>query len=78
MSTGIQLPHLQAWRLWKGLLQQELAEQSGVTQATISRIENGGEARLGTIAKLAKGLGISREQLLHAQPGEKKERRAVA
>ena len=73
---GVELPHLQAWRLWKGLKQEELAQLAEVTQSTISKIENGGEARLGTVAKLAKALGIEREQLLHEEPG--KEQRGVA
>ena len=75
MAKGVQLPYLQAWRLWKGLKQEELGEIANVNAATISRIEHGGEARLDTIAKLASGLGIAREQLIHSEP--KKERPAA-
>lgn len=67
-EQGVTLPGLKAWRLWKGWKQVELAQASGVTPATISRLEHGQPARLGTVAKLAKGLGIAREQLLHVDP----------
>jgi transcriptional regulator with XRE-family HTH domain len=71
-TNMVSLPQLRAWRLYRGLMQEELAEKAGVTPATISRIENGAPARLGTVAKLAAALGITREHLLRAQPGEEK------
>ena len=60
--------HLKRWRIHKGMLQEELAEATDLTQATISRLENGGAARLATVKVLAEALGITREQLLHQQP----------
>lgn len=73
---GVTVPLLRAWREWKALEQTELGQRAGITATTISRLENGASARLGTIAKLADALGISREQLLHSQP-DKKERPAA-
>lgn len=56
-------------------MQKELAEKSGITETTISRLENGEPARIDTIAKLADALGISREQLIREEP--KKELAAI-
>lgn len=73
--NAITLPYLRAWRFRRGLLQSELATKAGVTPATISRLEQGGKVRLGTVARLAEALGISREELLHSEP--KKDRPAA-
>lgn len=69
-SKGIPLPYLRAWRNSKYLMQKELADKSGVTETTISRLENGEPARIDTIAKLAAALGVSREQLIKEAPKE--------
>ena len=74
---GVTVPFLRAWREWKALEQSELGKRARITSTTISRLENGASARLGTIAKLADALGITREQLLHSQP-DKKDRAALA
>lgn len=66
--NAITLPYLRAWRIRRGLLQAELAERAKVTPATISRLETGGKVRLGTVARLAEALGVSREDLLHSEP----------
>jgi transcriptional regulator with XRE-family HTH domain len=72
VSKGVKLQYLRAWREWRGISQEELKELSGVTAATISRIENGAPARFETIGKLSTALQISREQLLHSEPGKEK------
>lgn len=81
-SRGIPLPYLRAWREWRGLLQDELAALSKVTQTTISRIERGAPARLDSIKKLAEALKITREELMRSEPTwqdtKKKKERAVA
>jgi transcriptional regulator with XRE-family HTH domain len=60
---------LREWRLVKIMTQEELSKLSGVTEATISRIESGQhEARISTIRKLASALGIE-PQVLVAGPG---------
>ena len=72
-DSGELLTYLKAWRRWKGLKQAELAERAGVTPATISRLERGHPARLGTVGKLAEGLGIKRVQLLHVDPYQQRQ-----
>nr|WP_325240429.1 helix-turn-helix transcriptional regulator [uncultured Oscillibacter sp.] len=47
---------------------KELAERSGVSVNTISRLNNGGSAKLPTIKALAAALGCSPENLI--QEGE--------
>lgn len=45
--------------------QQELAEKAGMTEATISRIENGlHEPRISTVRRLADALGVLPEELV--------------
>lgn len=47
------------------LTQDELAEKSGVTVSTISRLENGLQAaRVSTIRKLAEAVGASADDLI--------------
>ena len=72
------LPHLREWRAQRVLTQRELAERSGVDRIAILRLETGKtQAIPATVAKLAKALGISREQLVReAPPGEPTERQA--
>ncbi len=72
VSKGIPLPHLRTWREWVGINQDELGKRSGVSAVSISRIENGGIARFGTVQKLADGLGINKEQLMHSEPTKEK------
>lgn len=67
------LLHLRAWREWRGLSQRELAARAHVSYTTISRLETGAErANWATLAKLAHGLGISREILLHEEPNSRR------
>jgi DNA-binding XRE family transcriptional regulator len=48
-----------------GLSQLELSRHSGIAQESLSRIETGRrDPRLGTLQKLARGMGLSLEQLL--------------
>jgi DNA-binding XRE family transcriptional regulator len=48
-----------------GLSQLELSRRSGIAQESLSRIETGRrDPRLGTLQKLARGMGLSLEQLL--------------
>jgi transcriptional regulator with XRE-family HTH domain len=49
----------------KALTQRELADQAGVTQSTIQRLETGlQEARPTTLRKLAKALGVKPSDLM--------------
>lgn len=69
--SGVKLPHLRAWREWKGIKQKDLSETAGVTVATVSRIENGGIASFDTIDKLAAALKMEKEDLMHTEPRKK-------
>lgn len=48
-------------RLEKNMTQQELADKSGISRATISALENGSERCVmsGTLIKLAEALGVT-------------------
>jgi len=60
-------------RLRKVLTQEELAQRSGVAEATISRIESGQqEARISTVRKLAAALGIEPSELVDQEPRDTK------
>jgi transcriptional regulator with XRE-family HTH domain len=50
----------------KGISQQELARQCGVTQATISRLESGElqDMQTSTARRLARALGVSVDYLI--------------
>lgn len=52
------LARLRYIRERQGLSQADLAERSGVTQATISNLETGRAARFVTMRKLAEALGV--------------------
>jgi transcriptional regulator with XRE-family HTH domain len=63
---------LREWRLAKVMTQEELAQRSGLTETTISRIESSrSEARISTVRKLAEALEISPQELI-AGPAEGK------
>jgi DNA-binding XRE family transcriptional regulator len=54
-----------------GLTQEELSTRSGIPQESLSRLERGKrDPRFGTLQKLAKGFGLSLEDLLGELRGE--------
>ena len=66
--TLVAAPSLLYWRMQRGLIQKVLAERAGVDRATVARLEQGGQARLDTISKLAEALGVSPADLQHQPP----------
>lgn len=56
--------NLRAERARKGWSQEQLATRSGVTPATISRIESGKDPLFSTATKLARALGCPIDSLL--------------
>jgi DNA-binding Xre family transcriptional regulator len=68
--TLVRIPALLYWRLERGLTQQELADRSSVGRASIARLENGSEARISTVAKLAKALAVEPSDLRRQPPEE--------
>jgi transcriptional regulator with XRE-family HTH domain len=65
---GLAVPYLRAWREARVLTQDELAEKSGVSAATISAAERGRSIQIPKIGRLAKALGIDRVTLVHTPP----------
>jgi transcriptional regulator with XRE-family HTH domain len=61
--------NLRRQRMAKGLSQEQLAERSGLHPTEISRLERATrEPRLGTIARVARGLGVGAERLVKGIP----------
>ena len=59
------MTELRALRQGRFLTQGELAERSGLTVATISRLENGRRRpHLSTVRRLAEALGVRPEKLV--------------
>ena len=57
--------NLRRYRAAAKLSQEQLAEKTGLHPTEISRLERAvREPRLGTIVRLAKGLGVGAEQLV--------------
>lgn len=58
--------HLRYLRTSRGISQEDLASQAGLTQAALSRIETGNaEAGLRTLHDIAKALGLKMVDLLN-------------
>jgi transcriptional regulator with XRE-family HTH domain len=63
-QTSSALWALSIHRAWAGMTQEELAEASGVSRGTISRLEAGAqEPRPSTARKLAETLGVEPQDL---------------
>ncbi len=69
-SDSLPLPGLRRERLSRDWTQGFLAEESGVTQVTISNLEKGKGARRETRRKLARALKVPEEDLLVAPADE--------
>jgi transcriptional regulator with XRE-family HTH domain len=64
----VKTPLLREWREAQGETQSTLSALSGLTVATISRVENGYPLRPGTAKKLAEALGVSVVDLMNNPP----------
>lgn len=69
-STGrVALPYLVTWRTKQFKTQRMLAANSGVSASAINALERGKQqANYATVGKLARGLGITPEQLVNVNP----------
>jgi transcriptional regulator with XRE-family HTH domain len=62
---------LRSWRTWAGWSQDELSAVSGLSQATITALENGRQVPgASSVAALAWAFGVTRAELLHMTPAE--------
>lgn len=61
-------PNLRQLRTDRALTQAELAAKANVPRSTIGLLEAGKEARMPTLAKLAKALGVDPAELMHEPP----------
>lgn len=82
-ANRIDVSRLSLWRAWREMSQADLEKAAGISRTAISNLENGtARANPATVYKLARGLGISRKQLLEEDPPEawldKRDGRAVA
>lgn len=68
LRMGTLVPYLQAWRLYNILDQAELADMAGISAMTVLNGEQGKPLRRTTIGKLARALGVTRQQLVYQQP----------
>jgi transcriptional regulator with XRE-family HTH domain len=64
----VPLPGLRRLRTLAALTQGELAARAGVQRQTINRLENGGEAEMPTVRKLAAALDCDAKALI--EPNE--------
>ena len=72
-ETRYRLDHLRAWREHKEMSQADLALRAGVGRVTITRLEaQRTEANGVTVAKLARGLDITRDELFTEPPASQK------
>jgi transcriptional regulator with XRE-family HTH domain len=60
----VNVEKLRELRVDKGWSQRRLAEEAGVTQTTIWKIEHGGGANAATLKKLGDVLGVRASELL--------------
>lgn len=67
-ATGVELPGLSRWRVHRAMLQQQLADASGVSRTTITRLESGGRCGLDTVARLAAALRCEPSDLMGTPP----------
>jgi transcriptional regulator with XRE-family HTH domain len=67
----VNVRRLKELRRFRALSQEELAEESGVGRATISRIERGETGAHGrTLRRLAKALGVGVEELVKVEAND--------
>ncbi|MBK8869609.1 MAG: helix-turn-helix transcriptional regulator [Elusimicrobia bacterium] len=60
---------IRRWRKRRGWTQQRLAEEAGIRQETVSRVENGSSGtELNTVFRLCAALGV--EMMISAKPNQ--------
>lgn len=66
----VPLPYLEKWRTHKLMTREALSDKSGVSVATILKVENRvvEGSRFSTVVKLAEALGITTDELVYHAP----------
>ena len=64
-------PGLRYLRTSRALTQAELAARAGVRRSTIARLEGGQEARMPTLRRLARALGVEPSELMRPPPEQR-------
>ena len=64
----VKVPGLDRVRRWRLMTQAELHAASGVGMNTLSRLENGAEANVRTVRRLARALQVSPYELTEMSP----------
>jgi len=68
-ATELRVPFLRAWRAYRGLSQEDLADRAGVSRSTITNAERGsGTVLPSTYQGLARALDIKPHQLRRPPP----------
>lgn len=71
-KTSATLPHLVEWRANRELTQADLAREAGIGLATVKRAEAGGAVRPLILAKMARALKVSTDDLRERRPADLK------
>lgn len=67
VSNVVPLPGLKRLRILAALSQGELAQKAGIQRGTVNRLENGGEAAMTTVRKLASALACEPRDLIEPE-----------
>lgn len=60
----VMLPRLRPTRERAALTQRELAAKAGLSRVSVNHLENGGNARISSVRKLAKALSVKPVELM--------------
>jgi transcriptional regulator with XRE-family HTH domain len=66
-DSVVPLPGLRRIRTLAALTQQQLADRARVQRQTIIRLEQGGEAEMPTVARLADALNVEPRELIEPE-----------
>jgi len=67
-SRGVLVPNLKRVRMRRALTQKQLATMAHVSRQTVSRAEKGLDARITSVARLARALKVDPEELQQQPP----------
>jgi DNA-binding XRE family transcriptional regulator len=67
-TLGVEVPHLQAWRIRKLMKQWDLAKAAGVSRFTVQRAERGERISFDNVRAMAQALGVTPDELRYHAP----------